>query len=104
MTQYHKTSSSFGALIFEFNRFQYGMNRISAVSMARRSEIGVAHGIPFAPCAEFIINMNGTSNPPFRRSERIIGLTFCPVAWNTEIIIMVIEIAGQVMQITRKKC
>ena len=83
---------------------QYGIKSAIAISIARASEIGVAHGIPSEPRAAFIMNINGTSMPPFLMNERSIGRTFLPVAWNIEIIIIVIDIAGQVIDITLKKC
>ena len=60
--------------------------------------------MPSAPAAAFIKNIKGISNPPLRSRDSSNGRPFYPVAWKMQMVIMVMDTAGQVRQITRKKC
>ena len=51
-----------------------------AMLIAIISDIGVAHGIPFAPAIASIMTIKGISTHPFLKRDKIIGFTFCPVA------------------------
>ena len=76
---------------------------MSPVVIAKKSAMGVAQGMPLAPASRFMRNMKGTSSPPLRSRDSSMGLAFCPVAWKMEMIIIVTEMAGQVMQMILRK-
>ena len=72
-----------------------------AVSIARKSAIGVAQTIPRTPARAFIKNIKGISNPPLRSRERTSGCTFLPTDWKMVMTIIVTEMHGPVMQMIR---